>query len=133
MDLNKIPLFAALTKKMAWLNQRQKVLAQNIANSDTPGYRPKDLKELTFREMVGSANRALIPKATNAGHIQIGSASGYRVRAETQPFESAPGGNAVILEEQMMKVQENQIDYELTTNLYKKHIGMLKTALGRRQ
>ena len=52
MNLDKIPIFAALTEKMKWLTARQSVLAQNIANSDTPNYRARDLKPLEFREMI---------------------------------------------------------------------------------
>ena len=49
------------------------------------------------------------------------------------PYESAPAGNAVILEEQMMKVGATTMSYRLTTELYKKHLNMIRTALGRRQ
>ncbi len=41
MDLNKVSLFGMMKQRLAWLGQRQEVLAQNIANADTPGYRRK--------------------------------------------------------------------------------------------
>ena len=47
-----------------------------------------------------------------------------------KPYEIAPAGNAVVLEEQMMKIAETQIDYELTTILYRKNVHLLKMALG---
>ena len=52
MDLSKIPLFTMLTERMAWLNKRQAVLAQNIANADTPGYKPKDPAPVDFEVIV---------------------------------------------------------------------------------
>jgi len=45
-------LFHLLGQRMDWLGQRQKVLAQNIANADTPDYVPHDLKPQEFRRMV---------------------------------------------------------------------------------
>ena len=50
MDLSQIPLFAALSKRMSWLADRQAVLAQNVANADTPGYAARDLREPDFRK-----------------------------------------------------------------------------------
>ena len=44
----KLDIFQALVRRMQWLGQRQNVLAQNIANTDTPGYRPQDLKHGPF-------------------------------------------------------------------------------------
>ena len=44
MDLNKIPVMDAIVKKMNWLNRRQRVIAENVANADTPGYLARDLK-----------------------------------------------------------------------------------------
>jgi len=46
-------------------------------------------------------------------------------------LESRPGGNAVSLEEQMMKVAANQMDFQAATTLYRRSLGLIKTALGR--
>jgi len=75
MDLNKIPVFAAITKRMHWLNQRQKVLADNIANSDTPGYAPKDLKEINFKRINDQ------PVSQAHGHVANGPGSRKIVQA----------------------------------------------------
>lgn len=45
MNLKSMPLFGLMGRRMAWLTQRQMVLSQNIANADTPGYKPKDLRK----------------------------------------------------------------------------------------
>ena len=60
MDLTQIPLFEMLTRRMSWLNERQKVLAQNIANADTPHYVPRDLEPLDFESLTRS-NRLSSP------------------------------------------------------------------------
>jgi flagellar basal-body rod protein FlgB len=136
MDLNKIPVFAALTKRMHWLNQRQKVLAENIANSDTPGYSPKDLKELDFKQELSRSNAKNIKMAvSSSSHIvptgMDRSDVSFGKVAQKDVYETTPDGNSVVLEQQLMKVTETKMDYELMTNLYRKHMGMLRTALGR--
>lgn len=134
MDLDAIPLFALTKKRLAWLSQRQEVLAQNIANADTPGYRPHDLKPFRFRELVRSEHAQINMNRTAAGHLP-GRRKRIREFAEAEerrPFETAPAGNAVILEEQMAKVNETTMVHKLATQLYRKHLGMFRTALGRR-
>lgn len=133
MDLRKIPVFAAITQRMGWLNQRQQILAQNIANSDTPGYRPNDLEKIKFGELL-QTGRKLKLAGTSAKHINPTNAQkmgGFRVKTQDETYGVAPNGNAVVVEEQMLKVAETRIDYEIMTVLYKKHIGMIRTALGR--
>ncbi|MCR9212410.1 MAG: flagellar basal body rod protein FlgB [Proteobacteria bacterium] len=133
MNLEKIPLFAALTERMKWLTARQKVLSQNVANSDTPNYRAKDLKPLEFRQMIAEPeDKSVRINRTNTKHIHVDEIEKYETLVSRDVTEVTPTGNAVNLEQEMMKVAETQIQYELTTSLYKKNLGMLKTALGRR-
>ncbi|MBO6826179.1 MAG: flagellar basal body rod protein FlgB [Sneathiella sp.] len=132
MSLKEIPLFSALTDRMKWLSARQKVLTQNIANSDTPGYEAKDLKAQSFKQMVARTSEpSMDMQTTSDKHIITTEKSEFRPKTDAEPYEVTPQGNAVVLEEQMMKLSETQIEYQMTTSLYKKQIGMLKTALGR--
>ena len=136
MDMNKMPLFSLMGRRMGWLTQRHSVLAHNIANSDTPNYVPRDLSKNSFKQMVTGQNatRASVVR-TAENHIQPANSSSqdYRARKADDTYETALGGNAVILEEQLMKVSETQGAYNLVTNLYNKHMGMLKMAIGRNQ
>ena len=138
MDLNKLPLFALATKRMGWLAKRQEVLSQNVANADTPDYVPFDLKPQNFRSMLKAAGAGDgVPQVTLArtepGHIAPRRDPGnYRDQKDRQDYETAPSGNAVILEEQLMKVSETQTDYRMATTLYQRHLQMLKDALDRR-
>jgi len=134
MDLSKITLFALSKKRMDWLNQRQEVLSQNIANADTPGFRPKDLKKFKFKELIRRESMQLNMDVKNADHL-----GGRRKRIKDfaseksrKPYETMPGGNAVVIEEQMHKVGETSTKHKLTAELYKKHLGMFRSALGRR-
>lgn len=125
-------LFTLLSRRAEWLGARQGVLAQNIANADTPGFRPLDL--VPFERTLAAAPGVPAPPLarTHRDHLP-GAAPGrpngprhLRVGA----WETAPSGNAVVLEEQMQKVARTQLDHQLTTSLYTRHLGMIRTALG---
>jgi flagellar basal-body rod protein FlgB len=146
MDLSSIPLFEALAKRMSWLTDRQAVLAQNVANADTPGYVAHDLKPLDFRSILGQTTSSAA--LATGSPIALASASTVAL-ATTQPGhltppsttdgfaqeklkgESALNGNRVSLEDEMMKVSQTASDYALTTTLYRAHLGLIKSVLGR--
>src|ERR1043165_6740 len=132
MDLFNIPLFHRLTERMNWLGAREKVIAQNVANADTPQYQPKDVVPLDFDEHLKKL-AAVEPERTNKKHIAGTIPPGDPVDSKKQKktYETAPAGNSVVLEEQMQKLSVTQADYSQITNLYKKHGAMLKTAIGR--
>ena len=132
-DLDGLTLFTAVKKRLSWLGQRQEVLAQNIANANTPEYRPSDLRAFEFREVVRREQLQINMSQTGGNHLE-GSRRTIRDFHEdhyTKPFETSPDGNAVVLEEQMAKVNETSINHRFTTEVYKKHLGMLRMALGR--
>jgi len=127
---------------MHWNEARQKVLSQNISNADTPNYTPMDIKPLDFKALLkGSASS--LPGAATSGSVQLsttnpthislngGSASSGIPAAtkEKDPYEISPSGNAVILEEQLLKMNQNYTDHHLTTTIYQKNIDMLKDSL----
>lgn len=127
-------LFAALTAKINYLEQRNTVLATNIANADTPGYRPKDINMPDFsavlRKTVGGNTVAMT--GTSPGHLgftpEIMPGKNFVAK---KTYEVSPTGNAVILEEQARMASETMIDHMLMTNIYQKHVGMMRTAMGR--
>lgn len=127
--LDNIGLMQGIGGKMNWLNQRQEVLSKNIANSDTPGFRPSDLEKVDFESVMKSTrNRPSINKVTtNPGHIggqkEVGEADNRKSKIV---YEASPDDNAVIIEEQLLKAGATQADYNLITNLYRKNVGMIK-------
>jgi len=132
LDLTKLPLFTLMAKRLSWLGQRQQVLANNVANADTPGYRARDLKALSFKKVLGGEGAKLGMAATNAAHLAGQSRKPAANAVEkTDSHEIVISGNSVSLEEEMMKVGKTMMDYQLTINLYRKHLSMIKTALGR--
>ncbi|HEY7459404.1 MAG TPA: flagellar basal body rod protein FlgB [Xanthobacteraceae bacterium] len=133
MSVTDLPLFAMLKHRMYWLEERQRLLAENVANADTPSYRGRDLKQLDFHEVLKATNTVKVA-ATAPGHI-TGGGMGEATRFATDNrggFETTPRGNAVVLEDEMMKVAQNQMDHQAVTALYSRGLGLLKTALGRK-
>ena len=130
-------LFGLLSGRASWLTQRQALLAQNVANADTPGWKPLDLKPARFEELVRQGmgrTRAVALAQTDAGHLVAPKREMDAGEArQVAGFETAPDGNAVVLPEQLEKMAHTQLDYELTTNLYKRYVGLMKTALGSNQ
>lgn len=125
-------LFKMARQKMSWLGQRQAVLAQNIANVNTPGFRSKELESLDFdRELKRLAPVRLA--ATAGGHLG-GTVTPPEHHVEKvrlrDVYEVNPDGNSVVMEEQLMKLSDNQMQYQLATNIYQKHVKMLRMALG---
>jgi flagellar basal-body rod protein FlgB len=135
MPINQAPLFKLMSARLAWLSQREVVLGQNLANADTPDYRPRDLRPAEFARLAealpGTAGRLAMTR-TDPAHL--GPGAQVRIGLDGRPaknvYETAPNGNAVILEEQMAKASQTALDYQLTSNLYRKYLGMLRIALG---
>lgn len=136
MTIQNIPLIQAMGAKMNYLDTRQGVIAQNIANADTPEYRARDLTKVDFgsmlREVSGRYNVRM--EVTEAGHMGSNNdpANPRNYKSRTT-YEVAPAGNSVIIEEQMVNATKNSMDYNLMTNLIRKNVGMFRTALGRQQ
>jgi len=132
MNSTGLDLAEMVKVKMAYSAERQKVLAQNIANVDTPGYRAKDLTSLDFKNTL-AAKTASVPMAITSSMHQLGSkpqAGSFRSQLNKTSFEVTPTGGTVVIEEQMMKVAQNATDYQMTTSLYNKIGNMYRTALG---
>ena len=133
MDFSKLKLFSMMQTKMQYLGERQSVLAQNIANADTPGYKAKDLKPLEFDDMVSVPTRRIRMHATEGTHLQRAEKlNDYRSVKQREPYEQSPTNNHVVIEEQMMKMAETKMDYQMISNLYKKTTDLFKASLGER-
>ena len=133
MNLNDIPLFRMMSQKMEWLSERQRLLSHNVANANTPGYKSQDLKPLDFAGMVRASAGAGRPatRATHAGHFtgSAGVSSKFKLKADSQKSQESLTGNNIVLEEEMMKVAQTSMEYQLTTNLYRKHLAIIRAAL----
>jgi flagellar basal-body rod protein FlgB len=136
MAINDLPILSALRTKMQWHQERQRVLAENVSNANTPNFKPSDLVEPKFDRKgtnVDATMGSLAMMRTSATHIGIsGGAPSFRGDGGRSGFLTKPAGNSVNLEDQMMKVSANQMDYAAATSLYTRSLGLLKTAIGKR-
>ncbi|AXS41202.1 flagellar basal body rod protein FlgB [Breoghania sp. L-A4] len=133
MAVTDLPIFQALRTKMQWHQTRQKVLAENVANADTPDFHSRDIKQVSFTNTLkGSRSQYVQQAVTQEGHMRTGSHNGPNRPREVGSFEITPEGNSVVLEEQMMKITANQMDYQAATSIYTRGMGLIKTALGKR-
>ncbi len=124
---DKLTVLAMATAKMNWVAQRQEVLSENISNTDTPGYTPKDLKELDFKTALRDAGQpAVLPVATDPRHIVPKLQDPNTVLTTKKVYESSPDGNAVVMEEQMAKLGEAKGAYDTASTLFSKQVAMLK-------
>ena len=137
MSIDTLPIFSALKTKMSFLSTRAKVLAQNIANVDTPEYRAKDLKAMSFDDLVKSAEKSSAPglRVTHERHLEGGGGATAAPFKEDENEVDFVGinGNTVSIQEEMVKSSQTQMDYAMATGLYRKSLNMMRIALGRNQ
>jgi flagellar basal-body rod protein FlgB len=129
MAISDIPIFAMLKTRMQWHQDRQRVLAENVANADTPNYRPNDLAEPKFNLPTPGPGPLQLAR-TDPAHI-AGATGATTFASGSQQYQVRPAGNAVSLEDEMLKVAANQMDYQAATSLYTRSLGLIKTAVGK--
>lgn len=127
------PFLSLLRERMTWLHQRQDLLAQNVANADTPRYAARDLKAQDFSDALKKVtNPTTSMTVTNARHIALSNTRASQFEdLESPDIETSPNGNSVSLETQMIKVSDTQAQFAAAANLYAKAMTMMKTAIGR--
>ena len=134
MSINDLPALSVLRTKMQWHQERQRVLAENVSNSDTPNFKPRDLIEPKFDNPGASAagsTGSLAVLRTSQGHISGSGNEPTFDQNRRAGFQTRPAGNAVNLEDEMLKASANQMDYAAVTSLYSKSLHLLKVAIGK--
>ncbi|HEX3346525.1 MAG TPA: flagellar basal body rod protein FlgB [Acetobacteraceae bacterium] len=125
MDPDRIALFDLADQRLAWASKRETVLAQNLANADTPGWRARDVKPFD----ASLAEASLIPAMTDSRHMAGTSVTDLSLQTSTG--EHAPDGNAVSVDAELVKVAQTDLAHAVTSDLYKAYLGMFRTAIGR--
>ena len=145
MAISDIPVLSVLRTRMQWHQERQRVLAENVANAETPGFRPRELAEprpTEVRSTMAAAALSSTPTTTlsaayglartDEAHFALSSGSvGGFASTNKNDYETRPTGNAVNLEDEMLKVSANQMDFQAAAGLYSRSLSLLKTAIGR--
>jgi flagellar basal-body rod protein FlgB len=131
MPITNIPIFSMLRTRMEWHQERQRILSENVANADTPKFQPRDLAPLRLDQARPTVSAVGLAR-TDPAHLASASGSTQFDLNRRGPFEARPSGNAVSLEDEMMKVAENQMDYQTVTALYSRGLDLIKVALGKK-
>jgi len=114
-----------LERKIRFAAARHGVLASNVANADTPGFRARDLR---FEEALEGEGLSL--RRTAPGHLG-GADPGSRPAAEEAPAAPWGDGNTVELDAEMAKMTENALLYQAGVTMLSAHIRMFRQALRR--
>ena len=130
LSMTDLPLVSMLKTRLQWYETRQKVLAGNVSNANTPGFQPKDLREPAAADGRSSLAPVRV-EVTSPLHLASMTGGDGFESAKGARVETRPSGNAVNLEDEMMKVAQNQSDYQLAASLYQKSLSMLRTAVGK--
>ncbi|WP_339748780.1 flagellar basal body rod protein FlgB [uncultured Maricaulis sp.] len=132
MRPDDVPVLGLLTQSMNFHTQRQRVIAENVANANTPGYVAKDLDQNDFQRSLQEQMQARSAPRSEQGRGGVPNLSSP-VR-QWQPVdapdsETTVNGNSVVLEEQMVQANENRMAYESALSLYQKSLGLIRTAI----
>ncbi len=135
MNLDSIRVLALVQRSIAWLGRNHDVLAENIANADTPDYKARELTPLDFRAVMARPVQPVKVAMTAPGHLRPTRqpAGGGEVREIRDPYEVSNTGNSVVLEEQAVRIARNAMDYQLAITLYGKGVGLLRAAIAQRR
>ena len=139
MRPDDVPVLGLLRQSLSFHADRQRLIAENVANANTPGYTPKDISDDAFQTAVersmrgqSQARHGVVMRTTEAGHISRASAnastSGWQAE-DTPDSETTINGNSVVLEEQMVRAQDNRMRYESALTLYQKSLGLIRMAI----
>jgi flagellar basal-body rod protein FlgB len=130
MSLTEPLLIQKLNSKIGYLSERQTLLAKNIANIDTPNYHAQDLKKQNFDTLVSDSSSKLAMMTTSPKHIELMDTSPrYAVDTHAKTVQQKPGGNNVVLEEQMGNVSDVSIQHQMTSTLLKKFHQLYRIAV----
>lgn len=117
MSIGDTNYFALLRARLDFLGDRQRLIAENIANASTPGYTPRDLDGAAFE-------RAMARAAASGDSSRLPTA-----RAVARPdSETTLDGNSVVLEDQAMRAMETRLQFEAGLSLYQKGLQLLRMA-----
>jgi len=123
-------VFELAQRRLEWADQRQVVLAQNVANANTPHYRPGDLPP--FAKTLAESGLARAARLTQTQEMHIpGTVSGAALDPSLQQDVHAPDGNGVSLDKELGRIADTQSAQTIALNLYGKYASFFRLTLGR--
>ncbi|GER08592.1 flagellar basal body rod protein FlgB [Iodidimonas muriae] len=129
MLLDGIEVVTLSKMRLSYLEERHQLVAQNVANADTPGFKMQDLKP--FDAVIDrNFGRHMAAVRTDPGHLMpVSGEQKFATDRRADGWERAPSGNSVLLEQEMMKATEISGAYEMTNLVLGKTSEMMRTAM----
>ncbi len=129
MEPSGLSVFRRLNARMQWLTDRQSVLAENIANVNTPGYRARDMLPPSFASAINRTAPRTPSVPPQPQHFRLASRLAPESTGETlEDQQETISGNSVDLEVELKKTADAALEYQTMTHLYRKHLEMLRMA-----
>jgi flagellar basal-body rod protein FlgB len=125
MDLSQIGIFSLAERRLAWVDQRQAVLAQNVANASTPDFQPSDLPSFASTLDQFSTMALATPQPGD-----LPGAAGGPLQPVQENEAHGPDGNGVALDTQLTRIAGTETTQSLVTSIYKKYMTLFGQALG---
>lgn len=135
------PLLDGMAASMKAMAEHQRVISENIANSETPGYKARTVTAPDFSSLVAQYGEAAGVPHVSRPHISLSASmtalgarppeGGGGIVLDSDTTETKPDGNNVTLEDQLLSLGQVQADYTAMTNIYKKQMNLMKLAIGR--
>lgn len=122
----KLELFQMSYAMARHAGQRQALVAQNMANADTPGYRPQDM--VAFSDLARRRDGLV---ATRAGHIQTQDDASAVISAPFSRGALSPNGNAVSVEDELLRAVDVKRQHDRAITIYRHSMTILRASLGR--
>jgi len=115
-----------LERELNITTQRNALIASNVANVDTPGYKSQDL---AFAQVLDGETDRLALRRTDPRHLpaEEGMGAGNEVVESTAPARA--DGNNVDIEDEMIKLSQNTMDYNISVQLLAKRLNTLKSVV----
>ena len=124
--MEPIHLFDVASQQARWLSTSQAVIAANVSNASTPGYRAQSVEP--FTQVMDKTQLQLA--STDAAHLSL---DPIQVQAaaikDESPWEVTDSGNTVSLEQELIKAGDVNRSYSLNTSLVKAFHGMLMASV----
>ncbi|MFC0686489.1 MULTISPECIES: flagellar basal body rod protein FlgB [Sphingomonadaceae] len=135
------PLLDGMAASLKAMAEHQRVISENIANSETPGYKARTVTAPDFSSLVAQYGEATGTPHVARPRIELSAAmtalgarppqGGGGIVLDSDTSETKPDGNNVTLEDQLLTLGQVQADYTAMTNIYKKQMNLMKLAIGR--
>ncbi|MGH1423089.1 MAG: FlgB family protein [Pseudooceanicola sp.] len=123
-----LEVFQTASAMAAHAGKRQAVIARNIANADTPGFRANDIA--SFATVWKPGKEAM--RATRSEHLHGVFANQMPRAVPTNGGNVSPNGNSVSLEEEMVKAADTDRQHQRALAIYRSALTVLRSSLGRR-